>query len=85
MERDKDCIFAVLPDHRCQGFGRDTVEHVPDENRKGIGMRREIAAPDDKFHLVRACLDANVNGYASAHRDFARAHIARKEHVETSG
>ncbi len=78
MARDKECIFRAFPDHRCQG--RQTVEHVPDENRKGIGMRREIAAPNDKLHLVRACLDANVNGYASAHRDFARQHIARVEH-----
>lgn len=36
-------------------------------------------APSDRWHLVVACWDANVNGYASAHRDFAREHLARVE------
>lgn len=74
MARDGTCIFAGLPDHRCAG--RSTLEHVPGKNENAFGRR----APSDRRHLVVCCFDGNINGYASAHRDFARAHIARVEH-----
>jgi hypothetical protein len=73
VARDKDCIFSSLPDHVCRG--RITLEHVPGRNENAFGRR----AKSDRLHLVVACLDANVNGYASAHRDFAREHIAKVE------
>ena len=73
MLRDGSCIFAALPDHACRGHR--TLEHVPGKNENAMGRR----APSDRLHLVVACLDANINGYASAHRDFARAHIAKVE------
>lgn len=78
VNRDADCVAYILDStHRCQGG--TTVDHVPDKNRKGIGMRREIAAPNDKFHLVRLCWGANVLGWASAHRDEERDYLAWKE------
>lgn len=78
VTRDGDCVARILdPEHRCQGG--TTVDHVPDKNRKGLGMKREIAAPNDKYHLVRMCWGGNVNGWASAHRDDERRYLAMVE------
>lgn len=78
MARDGSCVAAQIdPQHRCDG--RETVDHVPDPNRKGMGMRRDIAAPSDRFHLIRLCNHANGDGWASAHRQEERDWIADKE------
>lgn len=78
MVRDSLCVAAQIdPQHRCDG--RETVDHVPDPNRKGMGMRRDIAAPSDRFHLIRLCNHANGDGWASAHRQEERDWIADKE------
>ena len=42
-------------------------------------MRRDIAAPSDRFHLIRLCNHANGDGWASAHRQEERDWIADKE------
>lgn len=78
MARDGGCVAAQLDSsHRC--IGRQTLDHVPDPGVKGVGMKREIAAPSDRWHLVRVCWSANVDGWCSAHRDDERDYIARKE------
>ena len=73
MARDGDCIFRGLPDHVCRG--RKTIEHGPRRNENAYGVR----AKSTRDRMVVACWDANVNGYASAHRDFSRDHLAKVE------
>jgi hypothetical protein len=81
MDRDVRCVAAqVDPDHRCEGG--DTFDHVPDENAKGVGMRRDVSAPSDRLHGVRLCWGANVNGWASANRDKERKWIASMEDLD---
>ncbi len=71
MDRDQGICFAYRvdgPAHRCQGpMG---VDHVLEDAR--MGKR----APSDPAHLVAMCWDANVNGWASAHRTEERAYLA---------
>lgn len=78
VDRDGDCVAAIYDsEHRCEGG--TTVDHVSDRNKKGLGMKREIAAPNDKYHLVRACWGANVNGWCSANREVERLHLETVE------
>ena len=74
MARDGQCVAAQIdPEHRCEG--PDGFDHVPERDQNGLGSR----APSDRFHGVRLCWGANVNGWASAHRDEERAWIAAIE------
>jgi hypothetical protein len=58
-----------------------TVDHVPrpvhqsqrSADDPARGTRR---APSRREHLLTLCHDANVNGWASAHRDVERAYLA---------
>ena len=80
MRRDGSCVARQIdPDHRCEG--RDTVDHVPEKNMNALGKRAlcSIHRASDRHVLVRLCWGANVNGWASAHRDEERDWIRRKE------
>lgn len=94
--RDRQCQaaeWAALTgeDHGCRDrFGfphapddrwKLTLDHVPDENVKGLGMRREIAAPDDEMHLAALCAAVNVRGPSRELRTFMRKRIAERESV----
>jgi hypothetical protein len=72
MKRDGECVARKLdPEHRCEGI--DGLDHVKDQAR--MGKR----APSDRWHLVRLCWGANVNGWASAHRAAERTYLSRVE------
>lgn len=95
LDRDKGCLAAKTDDtHVCKdqwgnkhsGWDRSrlTLDHVHDHAKMG---RR---APSDPQHLVALCWDANVNGWASAHRSEERAYLALVEdphaaHVDPCG
>lgn len=59
-----------------------TVDHVPravhlvqrDKSDPGRGHGR---APSRREQLLTLCHDANVNGWASSHRDLEREYLAR--------
>jgi len=81
LSRDKRCFATrVEPEHRCRdrwgilhrpdALELLTLDHVKDAAR--IGLR----APSDARHLVAMCFWANVNGWASAHRNEERAYLA---------
>src|SRR5262245_56717306 len=80
LRRDGRCLASRITEgHVCRDrYGnvhaptdqlRLTVDHVKEEARLG---RR---APSDPAHLVALCWDANVNGWASAHRIEERAYL----------
>lgn len=74
MLRDGSCVARQIdPDHHCQGHA--TLDHVPGKNQNAMGRR----SPSDRKHLVRLCLSANIDGWASAHRDAEREYLARVE------
>lgn len=85
LSRDRECIarkvdgeLHVCRDqwgnvHRAGDLARLTLDHVKDAPR--LGKR----APSDAAHLVAMCWDANVNGWASAHRVEERAYLAAVE------
>lgn len=94
ISRDRVCLaflFSIRAgvEHACKsryGLTHDpynrgalSLEHVPDPGRKGLGMRREIAAPDNELHLVAMCHGANIAGPSEALRDFCRTWIAEHE------
>lgn len=72
MRRDGECVARKIDsDHVC--VGGDTLEHVHDHAM--MGKR----APSDKHHCLRLCWGANVNGWASAHKNEERAYLAEVE------
>jgi len=66
--------------HRPDAIELLTLDHVKDAARMGV------RAPSDARHLLAMCWDANVNGWASAHRIEERSYLAVVEaehpHVE---
>jgi hypothetical protein len=58
-----------------------TVDHVPfpvhvTQRSKDDPARGTRRAPSRRENLLTLCHDANVNGWASAHRELERAHLA---------
>lgn len=58
-----------------------TVDHVPFpvhlvQRAKDDPARGTRRAPSRRENLLTLCHDANVNGWASAHRELERAHLA---------
>lgn len=72
MLRDGECVARKIdPEHVCSGTA--TIEHVNDHAM--MGKR----APSDRKHCLRLCLGANINGWASAHKNEERAYLRAVE------